>query len=126
MTLFRQRNDYLVFQHLTVGQGLPWLPHYALVMEVEKVAYRLVDSRFRELVHRVLNQALTILDSGNVRLLRYEIETSSDWRSMSEFEDQNGYDDLVLRWTSSWWLRRAAQVAASLRNCRSRFVSGLP
>ena len=96
MTLFRQRNDYLVFQHLTVGQGLPWLPHYALVMEVEKVAYRLVDSRFRELVHRVLNQALTILDSGNVRLLRYEIETSSDWRSMSEFEDQNGYDDLVL------------------------------
>jgi hypothetical protein len=96
MTLFRQQNDYLVFQHLTVGQGLPWLPYYALVMEVEKVAYRLTDVRLRELVHRILNHALTILDSGNVRLLRYEIETSTDWRSLTVYEEHESYDDLIL------------------------------
>ncbi len=96
MTLFRQRNDYLVCQHLTVGQGLPWLAYYALVMEIEKVAFRLQSPAFRELVHRLLNHAQMILDSGNERLLRYEVETSQDWRMLSEFEGQDGFDDVVL------------------------------
>jgi hypothetical protein len=96
MTLFRQRNDYLVCQHLTVGQGLPWLGYYARVMEIEKVAFRLLSPTFRELVHRLLNHAQTILDSGNLRLLRFEIETSRDWRALPEFEDEDSYDDVVL------------------------------
>jgi hypothetical protein len=96
MTLFRQRNDYLVGQHLTVGQGLPWLDYYSLVIDVEMVAYRLDSPRFRELVHRLLNHAQTILDSGNLPLLRYEIETSQDWLSLTEFKDAGGYEDVVL------------------------------
>jgi hypothetical protein len=96
MTLFRQRNEYQVFQHLTVGQGLPWLAHYALVTEIEKIIFRLDSSRFRELVHRILNHAQTSLDSGNLRLLRYEVETSQDWLALSEFKDQNGYDEVIL------------------------------
>ncbi len=95
MTLFRRKSDYLIFQHLTVGQGLPWLPHFALLMQIESIAHGVTDPRFRECLHRLISQAQSILDSGNSRLLRYEIETSGDWKRLAGFSGLEGYDEAM-------------------------------
>lgn len=96
LTMVRQPNDYLPFQHLTVGQGLPWSHTNGLVMDVERLLFSLGSTALRELVHRVLNLAQTISTSGNPQLLRFEVETSADWAEFLKHRHESGFEEILL------------------------------
>lgn len=78
----RTRGPFLQYQHITVGEDLPWEPYFPLVMRIEQHLRGCEDPRFVELAHQVVKRIQSALNSGKVPYARMEIENSRDWRDL--------------------------------------------
>jgi serine/threonine protein kinase len=85
----RAREPFLQYQHVIVGDNLPWEPYFPAVMQIEKQLQKIGDLRFVDLAHQVVKRAQAFLVSGKVPFARAEIETSRDWKTLRCLADDN-------------------------------------
>ncbi len=96
MKQYRNRESYLIFQHIALGQGLFWEPQNGLIMEVEKHLANCAQTGFQELMNVLIQRVQSALKSGKTDLLRYEIESSPEWNQAQDFQGTEGVDEVML------------------------------
>ncbi len=92
----RTRGGFLQFQHVAVGDNLPWEPHFPKLMQLEKQLQRIEDHQFLELAHQLVKRVQSILTSGKTPYARIEIETSNEWKALRSQEDNAACSDALL------------------------------
>lgn len=83
----RTRTPFLQFQHIAVGENLPWEPYFPTLMRIEHELHRIDDPCFVELAHQVVTRVQSVLNSGRSAVALAEIENSDDWKSLWGQED---------------------------------------
>ena len=78
----RRREGFLQQQHITVGENLPWLPHFTAIVQLEKQLAQVTDEAFIERVHAVVTRVQGLLAASRSPLARAEVETSDAWREL--------------------------------------------
>lgn len=86
-----RREDFLQCNHLVIGENLPWLPHYATLVQVEKQLTKVRDEAFVERAHRFVARVQGRLAMPRSPLARPEIESSDGWRELTSW----GGDDAI-------------------------------
>jgi hypothetical protein len=69
-------------------------------MQIEWETFQLQSQKQRELVHRLLSHAQSLLDGGDQRLLRFETETSHEWHLLLKSKSLGNVDDIVIAFES--------------------------
>ncbi len=78
----RTRSPFLQYQHITVGEDLPWEPYFPIVMQIEQHLRGCEAPGFVEQAHQIIKRIQSALNSGKVPYARMEIENSRDWREL--------------------------------------------
>lgn len=90
------RNQFLQYQHITVGENLVWEPYYVTLMQIERQLHRIDEREFVESAHQVVKWVQSFLNSGRPAYARIEIETSADWQTLRSYEHDNRYSEALL------------------------------
>jgi hypothetical protein len=92
----RARRPFLQFQHIPVGDNLPWEPYFPTVMQIERQLQVINDVQFVDLAHQVIKRVQSLRTSVNAQFARFEIETSAEWKTLwSQFENDT-YGETLL------------------------------
>ncbi len=92
-----QRTAFLQFQHIPVGENLVWHPYYLTILQIEKQLQKTKDRQVLDLVHQVVRRVQSLLNTGQTRFARLEIETSPDYKTLRE-KTQNDVSGEILLW----------------------------
>jgi hypothetical protein len=91
-----RRDGFLQCHHLVVGENLPWLPHYATLVQVEKQLSRVRDEAFVERAHRWVTRVQGLLVMPRGPLARAEIESSDAWRELTTWKGDDSTAEALL------------------------------
>lgn len=94
----RLGSRFLQYQHIQVGEGLPWDLHFPVIMQIERQLSFVTDIRFVDATRQVVKRAQALLNSGCDPLSRVEIMRSEDWQLVQ------AYDDTVACQETHLWL----------------------
>jgi hypothetical protein len=92
----RGRKRYLRIQQIPVGDGLPWRPEYGHVTQIERLLQTDDTASFRDSVHAVLAEILSVIESGDMRFARAKAEASEVWRSLQQYADVDACGEVLL------------------------------
>lgn len=83
--ILKQNNgeNYLVFQHITIGHLLVWEAFFECFCQIEKQVSQVADLRFVNATHDLLRQSQITLKGGSASSLPAVLETSSQWKWMT-------------------------------------------
>ena len=91
-----QRTSFLQFQHIPVGENLVWHPYFLTILQIERQLQKIKDRQVSDLVHQVVRRVQALLNTGQTRFARLEIETSPDYKTLREkAEDEAGGEILL-------------------------------
>jgi predicted Ser/Thr protein kinase len=92
----RTRRPFLQYQHISVGENIPWEHHFPVLMQIEKQLQTIADHRFVETTHQVVKRVQSLLNSGKTPYARVEIESSDEWKSLWSHEDSEDCYEVLL------------------------------
>ena len=99
----RTRTPFLQYQHIPIGDKLLWHAHYLKLMELERELRMIDNPRFVEVAHQITKRLQSLLSSKKTPYARLEIETSAEWRSLTEEGRAAGYEEV------RFWLEEILQ-----------------
>jgi tRNA A-37 threonylcarbamoyl transferase component Bud32 len=92
----RTRTPFLAFQHVPVGDNLPWEPYFPTLIQIEKQLHKVEDREFVDLAYQVVKRVQAYLTSGKPPFARVEIESSQEWRALAAHGDGDAYCESLL------------------------------
>ena len=92
----RARAPFLQYQHVPVGDNMPWEPYFPTIVQIEKSLQKVENHPFVVLAHQVLKRMQAILTSAKIPFARVEMETSKDWKTLCSMGDDDACGESLL------------------------------
>jgi hypothetical protein len=92
----RSHTTFLQFQHIPVGDGLPWERYFSMVLQIEKQLQGISDHRFVDSAHQVIKRVQSFLNSGRTPFARIEVENGDEWQRLWNYDNGESCDDVLL------------------------------
>lgn len=89
-------SDFLHFEQMAAGDGLPWHAWDPICCEIEKHSRSVTDATLRQFTASVIREAREVLSSRTLRSLALLLQALPDWKENLRTLQQTGHEDLVL------------------------------
>lgn len=92
----RTTSDFLVHQHVMVGENVRWQDYDQYFCEVEKHVARISQQELAQAMHQLLKRAREVLQGGHPEQLKPLFEALPDWREAREALLELDAEDVLL------------------------------
>ncbi len=92
----RMEDDFLFYEHVIVGDQLPWESYDAVCCQIERCTAAISSVEIRQLIHRILKRAREVLRSSNPRNLPVVLQSLPEWPLTLTQLQKHGFDDALL------------------------------
>lgn len=89
------RGGFLQFQHITIGEDLPWENYFPTLVQIEKQLKTVVDTQFCQVAHEVVRTIQSLLQSETPNYARLQIEYSSGWQQLKAWASTPQHSDTL-------------------------------
>lgn len=95
----QRKGTFLQFQHIPVGENLPWDASFSTILQIEKALVHAGSREFTEAAQRMVKRLQTLLASERTPITALEVRRSPEWEFLLRHQGQEDACDAVL-WLS--------------------------